>query len=144
MFEYIFFHPLPAGQFVDWLKGQGVAAAVRDDDEGFVVEVPEDLDDELDQAVDAKYEALLEMNEELLKQEHGDEAGYHGAGICVHLKDGRVSYADIDPKLLGRVMESVTPEEFATIVDAIATAVENPEEQTYCQRQRSEEKGAES
>ena len=59
----------------------------------------------------------------------------------MHLKDGRVSYADIDPRLLGRVMECVTPEEFATIVDAIVTAVENPEQRTYCQRQRGEEKG---
>jgi hypothetical protein len=61
------------------------------------------------------------------------------AGITVQLKDGRVSYADIDPNLLGRVMDCITPEEFSTIVDAIATAVENPQDQTYCQRQRNQE-----
>jgi hypothetical protein len=139
MFEYIFFHPQPAREFVDWLKQQGVSAQSREDEEGYIVEVPKDLDDELDEAVDAKYEALLEQNEALLVEEHGDEAGYHMAGICVHLSDGRVSYADIDPKLMGRVLGCVTPEEFTTIVDAIVTAVENPQEQTYCQRQRDKE-----
>jgi hypothetical protein len=136
MFEYIFFHPQPTEAFVDWLKQQGVAAQSRDSDEGVIVEVPEDLDDELDRAVEAKYEDLLEVNEQLLRDEHGDEAGYHMAGITVQLKDGRVSYADIDPHLLGRVMACVTPEEFATLVDAIVTAVENPQQQSYCQRQR--------
>jgi hypothetical protein len=139
MFEYVFFHPQPAREFADWLKQQGIPAQSRNGDEGFIVEVPKDLDDEIDQAVDAKYEALLEMNEELLQEEHGDEAGYHMAGITVHLQDGRVSYADIDPKLMGRLMGCVSPEEFATLVDAIVTAVENPQEQTYCQRQRGEE-----
>jgi hypothetical protein len=139
MLEYIFFHPQPAREFVDWLQQQGVMAPSREAEEGVIIEVPEDLDDELDQAVDAQYEALLEKNEELLREEHADEVGYHMAGICVHLHDGRVSYADIDPKLLGRVMGCVTPEEFAAIVDAIVTAVENRQEQTYCQRQRSEQ-----
>jgi hypothetical protein len=139
MFDYIFFHPRPAREFADWLEQQGVATQSRNNDEGFIVEVPEDLDDELDRAVETKYEDLLEMNEELLQEEHGDEAGYHMAGITVQLKDGRVSYADIDPKLMGRMMGCVTAEEFATIVDAIVSAVENPQEQTYCQRQRGKE-----
>lgn len=139
MFEYIFFHPQPAREFADWLKQQGVSTQSRNDGEGFIVEVPEGLDDALDHAIDEKYEALLEMNEALLQEERGDEAGYHMAGITVHLKDGRACYADIDPNLLGRVMGCVTPEEFATIVDAIVSAVENPQERTYCQRQRDEE-----
>lgn len=139
MFEYVLFHPLPAREFVDWLKQQGVATQTRNDGEQFIIEVPDDLDDELDQAVDAKYEALLEMNEALLNEEQGEAAGYHKAGITVQLKDGRVSYADIDPKLMGRVLGCVTAEEFATIVDAIVTAVEDPQEQTYCQRQRGGE-----
>lgn len=139
MFEYIFFHPVPAREFLDWLTAQGVAAQSRETEEGVVVEVPSDLDDALDQAVDAKYEALLERNEELLNEELGAEAGYHMAGISVQLKDGTVSYADVDAKLMGRLLGCVTAEEFATIVDAIVSAVENPQQQTYCQRQRNQE-----
>jgi hypothetical protein len=136
MIEFIFFHPIPTQHFLDWLKEQGVSTRSRQADEGYIVEVPEGLDDKTYDAMEAKYEALLEMNEEIMREEHADEEGYHMAGIAVHLQDGRVSYADIDPKLLGRVMGCVTAEEFATIVDAIVTAVENPQEQSYCQRQR--------
>lgn len=139
MFEYIFFYPQLAQEFADWLKQQGVAVQSRDDEEGYIIEVPDDLDDELDRAVDARYEALLERNEEMMTSEQAGGTDYHMAGITVQLKDGTVSYADIDPKLLGRVMECVTPEEFSTIVDAIARAVEDPQQQTYCQRQRDAE-----
>ncbi len=136
MLEFIYFHPVPAQLFLDWLRQQGVPAQSREEDESYLIEVPEDMGDELYDAIEEKYSTLLEMNEEIMNLEHADEAGYHMAGIAVHLHDGRVSYADIDPKLLGRVMETVTPKEFATIVDTIVTAVENPQEQTFCQRQR--------
>lgn len=140
MIEFIFFHPTPTQDFVDWLKKkQGITAQTRQDDESYIIEVPEGLDDELYNAMEEKYEALLEINEEIMREEHADVEGYHIAGIAVHLRDGRVSYADIDPKLLGRVMGCITAEEFSTIVDAIVTAVENPQEQTYCQRQRKSE-----
>ena len=139
MLEFIFFHPTPTQLFLDWLKAQGVPAQSRQEEESYLVEIPEDQDEELYKAIEEKYETLLEMNEDIMREEHADEAGYHMAGIAVHLRDGQVSYADIDPKLLGRVMGCVTPEEFATIVDAIVTAVENPQGQTYCQRQRDKE-----
>lgn len=139
MLEYIFFHPVPTQQFLDWLNEQGVPAQSRQDEESYIIELPEDLNEELDQAIESKYDELLEMNEMIMKAEHADEAGYHMAGISVQLHDGRVSYADIDPKLLGRVMACVSAEEFAIIVDAIVSAVENPQEQTFCQRQRKKE-----
>ena len=139
MLEFIFFHPTPSQLFLDWLKAQGVPTQSRQEDESYLIEIPDDLDDELYNTIEAKYEALLEMNEDIMREEHADEAGYHMAGIAVHLHDGQVSYADIDPKLLGRVMGCITPEEFATIVDAIVTAVEHPQSQSYCQRQRETE-----
>ena len=111
-----------------------------DDHDGRVDEDgPEDLNDDLYNEIEQKYEAFMEMNEEILKQENADEEGYHIAGIAVHLRDGNVSYADIDPKLVGRVMGAITPEEFAIIVDAIVTAVENPQDRSYCQRQRDKD-----
>ena len=139
MYEFIFFHPVPSQMFLDWLQEQGVAAQSRQEDESYLVEVPEDIDTDVYNAIEAKYEILLEMNEEIMKTENADDADYHMAGIAVQLTNGGVSYADIDPKLLGRVMECVTPEEFATIVDAIVSAVENPQGRSYCQRQRDEQ-----
>lgn len=136
MLEFIFFHKTPHGLFLDWLKEKGLAPEFSAEDEAYMVYLPEDLDDKLYDEIEEQYEVFMEMNEEILKQENTDEDGYHMAGIAVHLRDGNVSYADIDPKLLGRVMGAITPEEFAIIVDAIVTAVENPQRRTFCQRER--------
>ena len=64
-----------------------------------------------------------------------DQQGYHMAGVVVTWKDGTVSYADIDPNLLGRVMGVISPEGLGEIVSAIADAVENPQPKACCQRQ---------
>jgi len=138
MLEFIFFHKTPYGLFIDWLKEKGLEPGSSAADEAYEVYLPEDLDDDLYNEIEEKYEAFMEMNEEIMRQENADEADYHMAGIAVHLRDGNVSYADIDPELLGRLIGVITPEEFAIIVDAIVTAVENPQDRTYCQRQRDE------
>jgi hypothetical protein len=139
MLEFVFFHETPHGLFIDWLKDKGLEPESSTEDEVYEVRLPEDIDDALYDEIEAQYEAFMEMNEEIMKEENADQEGYHMAGIAVHLHDGNVSYADIDPKLLGRVMGAITPEEFAIIVNAIVTAVENPQDRTYCQRQRDQE-----
>lgn len=139
MLEFIFFHQTPHSLFIEWLKEKGLQPECSFEDEIYQVYLPEDLDDALYDEIEQQYEIFMEMNEEIMQQEHSDEAGYHMAGIAVHLRDGNVSYADIDPKLLGKVMGAITPEEFATIVDAIVTAVENPQDSTFCQRKRDNE-----
>ena len=58
------------------------------------------------------------------------------AGIVVTLKDGTISYADIDSNLLSRVISVISPEELGEMVCAIADAVENPQPKTYCKRMR--------
>jgi len=140
MLEFVFFHPTPQQLFIDWLKGKKLQPEVHVEDEVYTVMLPEEIDDALYDAIEEKYEELLEMNEEIMITENADEEGYHHmAGISVQLKDGRTSYADIDPKRRGRGRACISPEAFATIVDAIVTAVENPQERTYCQRQREAE-----
>ena len=139
MLEFIFFHQTPHARFIEWLRQKGLEPESSVADEVYEVYLPEDLDDSLYDEVEEKYEVLMEMNEELLREENADAEGYHMAGIAVHLRDGNVSYADIDPKLLGRIMATISAEEFATIVEAIVTAVENPQDRTFCQRQRDDD-----
>lgn len=136
MLEFIFFHKIPHALFIEWLQEKGLEPESTVKDEVYEVYLPEDIDDMFYNEIEEKYEILMDMNEEILKQEHADDADYHMAGIAVHLRDGKVSYADIDPKLLAKVMGVITPEEFAIIVDAIVSAVENPQDRSFCQRQR--------
>jgi hypothetical protein len=136
MLEYIFFHPVPEKLFIEWLTENKIQSENSQDGESFIVSVDEDLAEDTYKKIEEKYEILLEMNEEIMMAENADDTSYHMAGVAVHLRDGWVSYADIDPKLMGRIIGVITPEEFATVVDAIVTAVESPQGQTYCQRQR--------
>ena len=139
MLDFVFFHPTPQQLFIDWLQQRNLQPETSVADEIYQVRLPEDIDDVLYEAIEEQYERLMEMNEELMKEEHAGDKDYHMAGISVHLQDGNVSYADIDPDLLGRVMGAITAEEFARLVDAIVTAVEHPQSRTYCQRMRRDE-----
>jgi len=137
MLEYILFHEIPFQLFVSWLKEKGVLFETEIEDDNYEIKIPEDLDDNLLDEIDEKYEELMDMNQQIVDEEEKENnQGYHMAGVVVTLKDGTVSYADVDPNLLGRIMSAISPEEFGEIVNAIANAVENPQPKAYCQRVR--------
>jgi hypothetical protein len=133
MLEYIFFDERPWRQFIDYLESLGLQPTSSSGDQGWLVALPEDLDDALDEKVEAYYDRMLEMNESLVAEAEG-EAHVHTAGVNVTLADGRVVQAAIEPKLMQRLLAAVTPEELGELVNAIADAVENPDERPFCQR----------
>jgi hypothetical protein len=137
MLEYILFDEKLFQLFIDWLKEKGVDYETQVDDENYQIMVSEDLDETLLDDIDEKYEELMDMNQDIInEQEKENNDGYHMAGVVVTLKDGTISYADVDSKILARVVSVISPEEFAVIVSAIADAVENPQTKTFCQRMR--------
>jgi hypothetical protein len=137
MLEYILFHKKPFQLFIDWLKEKGVSPVIEIEDDNYEIKIPEDLEENLLDEIDERYEELMDMNQQIVNDEERDNnQGHHMAGIVVTLKDGSVSYADVDPNLLGRVMSAVSPEELGEIVNAIANAVEDPQPKAYCQRVR--------
>ncbi len=73
------------------------------------------------------------MNESLVAEEEG-QAHVHTAGVNVTLSDGRVVQAAVDPKLMQRLLAVISPEELGELVNAVADAVENPDERPFCQR----------
>lgn len=135
MLEYILFHEKPFQLFIDWLQAKGISPETEIEADNYLIKIPEDLDDNLLDDVDEKYDALMDMNQQLVDDEEKEnQQGHHMAGIVVTLKNGTVSYADVDPKSLGRVINAISPEEFGEIVAAIADAVENPQPHAYCRR----------
>ena len=137
MLEYVFFDPRPRDRFVRFVEEAGLAPGLEDDDGLLKVLLPEDIDDDLAERIENHYDEMMELGRELYEQEgEDDEVGYHAAGITVQLRDGSNVYAQVDPRLLGRIMEVLTPEEFNLVVNAIAEAVENPDARSLCQRMR--------
>lgn len=98
-----------------------------------MVALPEDLDDALDEKVELYYDQMLDLNESLVAEEEG-QAHVHTAGVNVTLNDGRVVQAAVDPQLMQKLLEVVSPQELGDLVNAIADAVENPDERPFCQR----------
>ena len=137
MLDYILFDEIPYQLFIDWLKDKGVIYEVERDEDNYIIKVSEDLDETLLDDIDEKYDELMDMNQDIINEaEKENNDGYNMAGIVITLKDGTISYADIDSKLLSRVISVISPEELGEIVSAIADAVETPQPKTYCQRMR--------
>jgi hypothetical protein len=131
--EYIFFHERPWRLFVDYLESLGLEPEARPGELSWLVELPDDLDDELDRKIEAYYDEMLELNESLVAEAEGQDH-VDTAGVNVTLKDGRVVQAVVDPELMRKLLDNVSPQELGDLVNAIADAVENPDERPFCQR----------
>ena len=135
MLEYVFFHATPCERFVDFLQRESLEPEVTEDGGTWEVRLPETLSDEQVERVEALYDELLELNQQLHDAE-AEEGDYHTAGVVLNLSGGETVYAQVDPALLARIMSVLTPEEFGEVVNAIVDAVENPDSRTMCQRMR--------
>ena len=90
--------------------------------------VPEEMNDDLYDKIEEKYAVLFDMLEEL------DDSGVHMASITLSLKDGRFSNADVDSKVLGKIVGVVSSDEFTDPIKTIFDAVENPQLNSICHR----------
>lgn len=131
MLEFVFFDPRPRQHFVEFLHAREIRVDELDDDESYVVGIPEDTDDELMDEIEACYEEMMAFNKALFETETDTEGG-RAAGVVVNLTSGETVYARVDPGLLGRIMEVITPEELGELVNAIVDAVENPDVRPLC------------
>jgi hypothetical protein len=133
MLEYIFFHERPWRLFIDRLRSLGLEPEASSGEDGWLVGLPEDLDDELDAEIEAYYDQMLALNESLVAESEGD-AHQHRAGINLTLSDGRVVQAAVDPELMQRLLTAISAEELGELVSLIVDAVENPDQRPFCQR----------
>jgi hypothetical protein len=133
MFEYILFHASLRDEFTHELDRLAISYQVREDPMGLVVAIPEDIDDDMIDQVDAFYEALVEKSEALFEDE-GEGNEKHVAGITVSLHDGRTVQAAIRPELMNKLLEVLSYRELNELVEAVVSAVEQPDARPLCQR----------
>ena len=133
-FEYMFFDEALRDRFVDFASSRGIASTVRKDEiEGFVVELPDGLTDEQQEAVDAEYESI--MDEQMLLAESDDElVSHHVAGVTVTLADGTTRAVRIPTPIARRLFAHFTPDEVHEIATAIAQSIENPIDGPLCRK----------
>lgn len=137
MLEYIFFHRQPYLQFMQFLHSRHVEplkeGVDQTDVEGFVVYLSDQLDDALSEEIEAYYDEMMDMSEALVAAED-ESAEMNNVGLAVTLMDGRSVLASVDPEVLNRVLTVISHQELGDLVDAIADAIEKPDDRPLCKR----------
>ncbi len=132
--EYIFFNEALCNRFVDFISARGIESEARQDEiDGFVVELPEDIDDVLSDTIEAEYDAL--MKEQMALAEEDEEwATRQVMGVTVTLSDGESRDIRIQGAIGRKLTERFTPEEIHELVTAVAESVINPVEGPLCRK----------
>lgn len=133
-FEYMFFDEALRNRFVDFATKNGIASTVRKDEiGGFVVELPDGLPDDQQEAVDTEYDSI--MDQQMLLAESDEElVSHHVAGLTVTLADGTTRDIRIPPPIARRLLEYFTPDEIHEITTAIAQSAVNPIDGPLCRK----------
>ncbi len=134
MLEYIFFDERPWQKFIQFLEQRQLDHLPAREEQGYLVRLPEDIDDARMDEIEAYYDEMLDMNEALFVEQADEAEHRHAAGISVNLSDGRTVQAEVDPALLNRLLQVVSIDELGRFVNAIADAVEHPDERSICRR----------
>jgi len=131
----MFFHADMSLRFCDRLRSLGIEYQIQTDEESWSVGVEESLDDEMIDVIERHYDDLLDATREQIDNEEGrHQENYAGASLLITLGDGANSYAHVDPKLLNRILQHISHAELDVFIDAVVSAVENPDQRSYCQR----------
>jgi hypothetical protein len=134
MLEFVFFHQNISKVFTDFIAGLGIEYRVEGDEDTITVSVSEDVDDERVEQIEDEYDRLLDLSREQTDSEEGeDRQNYQKASLLITLKSGDTSYAHIDTDIINRVLRTISTGELNQLIEAIADAVENPDDRSYCQ-----------
>ena len=140
MLEYILFHEKPFNLFCDFLQNNKIVFQTKADNGMFEALISEDTAGDMVEIIEAEYDRLMLMNQEIFFAENEtDENNYRMATIMLELKDGSYTSAHVRPDLLGKIMDVISDEELNEFTRSMVTAVENPDDRTYCQKVRAGE-----
>jgi hypothetical protein len=133
-FEYMFFSEALRDRFMAFAAKHGIASTMRQDEiAGFVVELPDGLDDDLQDTIDDEYDSI--MDEQMLLAEADEElVSHHAFGMTVTLEDGSTRAVRIPPAVARRLLEHFTPDEVHEIATAIVQSAENPIDGPICHK----------
>lgn len=125
MIEYIFFDASLQNKFVEYAASLGIASTLRDDPMGMVVAVPEDIGDDMEDALEERYGKLQDEQSDLLAQ---DEGGLKRlAGFCYTLPDGRSRMAPLQTDIANRLLSVFSLDEITVARSALSR-----EEKSLC------------
>jgi len=138
MDEYIFFDAGLRDRFVKHAGELGVACELRDDTMGLIVAVPEDLADDVVDALETHYDVLQDEQSDLMSQTGGGFGKL--AGFKLTLPDGQTCVVPLQADMANRLMSCFSFEEIEVLFDTIARSALDPKDSHLCEILRADEK----
>ena len=133
-FEYMFFDAALRDDFIALAQARGVNAQHRVDAiEGWVVELPEDMDAPLLAELQAEYDAALDRQREWADTQDGDEAR-DLMGVEVTLPSGQPCLVRLPPALGRRQIGHFSFDEIKALVQPITASAVDPTPGPLCRR----------
>ncbi len=140
MLEYVFFHKTLAQAFVKQAENYKLETSLVNEGPAWEVHLSEDIADDIEEKLSDIYDDLFDQDHEMFDNEHqGEDGEYGAAAIEITLKDGKRTYAQLNPAIMGKLMSVISFNELNEIIEDVVTAVENPDDRTICQRYRDKE-----
>ena len=132
--DYIFFDSGLCDRFLRFVIAHGIQGEMRTDNmDGFVVAVPDDLANDIEEALEQEYESLMDEQRELVDAAES-ETTHSLMGVGATLPDGREISVRIPAAYARRLYAQFSLEEIRELVSAIAADVINPSDGPLCRK----------
>ncbi len=138
--EYLFFSSSIFDRFVDALNEKNIPWTKTQEmiNKASIVLITEDDIEEYWDEIDDLYDELAIEDQRLVESGANNPDDISTAGIHIQLKNNVQTIAQVNPDILNRILDVVSPEEFAEFVDIIAKNVEDPDDTPICKLKNPE------
>ena len=130
MIEYIFFEAPLRNAFVEYAEGLGIACTLHEDPMGLVVAIAEDTPEDIEEALEQRYDELQEEQSRLLAEEEGGLKRL--AGFRFDLPDGQSRLVPLQPDIANRLMAGFSLDEIQALFEAVARSAVSTGEDRLC------------
>ena len=133
MLEYILFSERIRNMFTSWLQSNNIEFQLAGNEEEFLVLIDEDIDDSIEEKIEAQYDFLLDKNAKTVDEKDDSPGSIHLVGIQFSNKDGVIGQVQIPPELANQIQQCLSAEELQGFVQLIADEAINPKNKSLCQ-----------
>lgn len=132
--EFILFDAGLCDRFAQFVRQRDIHVKIRPDAMGGqVVELPDDLGDEIEEAIEAEYEKLM-GEQRILTESHEGENARNVLVVTVTLSDGQSCLVRLPAAIARRLSQHYSTQEIHALVSAIAECIKYPAEGPLCRR----------
>lgn len=131
MLDYIFFNDILRAAFIESVREKNVAYVEKQDSMGTVVAIADDIDDDTSEALETRYDELMETQATLTDRADGD-ANKHIAVVRITLDDGTPHIVALEPEIANRLLDAFSVDEIQELFSHVARSVIDHEEATLC------------